>query len=105
MDFESDEMFKVLKFKMNDWANTARLVQAASAVAKPAAAGMATPAKGGDKKKAAAPAKVGGAGEEKKESAPVFVDTTPKGQKKDMSQPMANEYIPKQVEAAWYSWW
>lgn len=22
-----------------------------------------------------------------------------------MSKPMANEYQPKQVEAAWYSWW
>lgn len=22
-----------------------------------------------------------------------------------MTKPMANEYVPKQVEAAWYSWW
>ena len=32
-------------------------------------------------------------------------DNTPAGQKKDMTKPMANEYNPKQVEAAWYSWW
>jgi len=32
-------------------------------------------------------------------------DTTPAGMKKDMSKPMLNQYHPKQVEAAWYSWW
>lgn len=106
MDFESDEMFKLLKFKMSDWAQASRIAQVAANVAQPAAAGLATKAaKGGDKKKAEAPK--GGAGavaEEKK--APAFEpDTTPAGEKKDMTKPMANEYIPKQVEAAWYSWW
>jgi len=32
-------------------------------------------------------------------------DSTPVGQKKDMSKPMLDAYHPKQVEAAWYSWW
>ncbi|KAL2918652.1 valine--tRNA ligase [Polyrhizophydium stewartii] len=34
-----------------------------------------------------------------------FVNTTPKGDKKDMSTPMAGSYNPKAVEAAWYDWW
>lgn len=42
--------------------------------------------------------------QEKKEVI-IVPDTTPIGQKKDMSLPMASEYLPKQVEAAWYSWW
>ncbi|KAF9903992.1 hypothetical protein BX616_001440 [Lobosporangium transversale] len=36
---------------------------------------------------------------------PEFVNTTPKGQKKDMSQPMAATYNPRAVEAAWNDWW
>ncbi len=32
-------------------------------------------------------------------------DKTVPGEKKDMSQPMAEAYHPKQVEAAWYAWW
>lgn len=48
MDFESDEMFKLLKVKMSDWANAARIAQVAAAAAQSgagasaAAAGMAT---------------------------------------------------------------
>ncbi|KAJ1905906.1 valine--tRNA ligase [Coemansia sp. IMI 209127] len=34
-----------------------------------------------------------------------FVSTTPKGEKKDMSQPMAGSYDPVAVESAWYDWW
>lgn len=34
-----------------------------------------------------------------------FVNITPVGEKKDMSQPMARAYQPRAVEAAWYSWW
>ncbi|KAF9378538.1 AP-1 adaptor complex sigma subunit Aps1 [Podila verticillata] len=34
-----------------------------------------------------------------------FVNTTPKGEKKDMSEPMAATYNPKAVEAAWNDWW
>ncbi|KAJ8659411.1 hypothetical protein O0I10_004773 [Lichtheimia ornata] len=35
----------------------------------------------------------------------VFVNKTPKGEKKDMSEPMANAYDPRAVESAWYDWW
>ena len=35
----------------------------------------------------------------------IEADKTPVGQKKDMSKPMLDAYHPKQVEAAWYSWW
>ncbi|KAI8811075.1 tRNA synthetases class I-domain-containing protein [Cladochytrium replicatum] len=38
-------------------------------------------------------------------AAEVFINDTPKGQKKDMSRPMADSYNPTAVEAAWYSWW
>ncbi|KAF5319390.1 hypothetical protein D9619_008866 [Psilocybe cf. subviscida] len=36
---------------------------------------------------------------------PVFVNTTPKGQKKDLAGEMAAGYNPLAVEAAWYDWW
>ncbi|KAJ1738520.1 valine--tRNA ligase [Coemansia sp. RSA 1821] len=36
---------------------------------------------------------------------PKFVNTTPEGEKKDMSQAMADSYDPVAVESAWYSWW
>ncbi|KAJ3874087.1 tRNA synthetases class I-domain-containing protein [Lentinula edodes] len=42
---------------------------------------------------------------EKKEEEAPFVNTTPKGKKKDLSQPMANSYNPIAVESAWYDWW
>ena len=32
-------------------------------------------------------------------------DTTPFGEKKDMSTPINESYYPKAVEAAWYAWW
>ena len=35
----------------------------------------------------------------------VFVNTTPKGQKKDTTKPMANSYNPVAIESAWYDWW
>lgn len=98
MDFESDEMFKLLKFKMSDWANASRIAQVAATVAQPAQAGLATKAaKGGDKKKADAPKGGAGAAEQVEEKkVPTYEpDTTPAGQKKDMTKPMANEYIPK----------
>ena len=41
----------------------------------------------------------------KKEKEVVVADTTPAGEKKDMSKPMNAEYHPKSVEAAWYAWW
>ncbi|TPX38003.1 valine---tRNA ligase [Synchytrium microbalum] len=34
-----------------------------------------------------------------------FVNTTPKGEKKDMTAPMAASYSPRAVEASWYEWW
>ena len=34
-----------------------------------------------------------------------FVNTTPKGEKKDLSGPMAATYDPKAVESAWTDWW
>ncbi|KAJ1679950.1 valine--tRNA ligase, partial [Spiromyces aspiralis] len=36
---------------------------------------------------------------------PAFVNTTPKGEKKDLSEEMADSYDPSAVEAAWYNWW
>ncbi|OZJ06264.1 hypothetical protein BZG36_00795 [Bifiguratus adelaidae] len=47
-----------------------------------------------DKKKAA-----------KAEEEEEFVNMTPKGEKKDLSQPMAAKYNTKAVEAAWQAWW
>ncbi|KIY44702.1 hypothetical protein FISHEDRAFT_67400 [Fistulina hepatica ATCC 64428] len=41
----------------------------------------------------------------RKEEEQPFVNTTPPGQKKDMSQPMAAGYNPIAVESAWYDWW
>jgi valyl-tRNA synthetase len=47
---------------------------------------------------------------EKKSKAPAvtktFVNTTPKGEKKDLSKiPMEEGYHPSAVEAAWQDWW
>ncbi|KAF1328938.1 Valine-trna ligase, partial [Globisporangium splendens] len=36
---------------------------------------------------------------------PAFVNTTPKGEKKDMAAPMAAAYNPVAVESAWQDWW
>jgi len=39
-------------------------------------------------------------------SKPKFVNTTPKGEKKDLSKiPMEEGYHPSAVEAAWQDWW
>jgi valyl-tRNA synthetase len=108
MDFESDEMFKLLKVQMTNWSKAARIAQVAAATAQPgSAAGLATKSKPGkDAKKPAANGNAGAAvGEEEKKEATFVPDNTPLGQKKDMTKPMANEYNPKQVEAAWYAWW
>ena len=85
---------------------------AAAAASQPAvsgAAGLATKGKPGkeppNKKAEPKAANVGGAQEEEKKAPAYVPDNTPAGQKKDMTKPMANEYVPKQVEAAWYSWW
>ncbi|KAJ3035387.1 hypothetical protein HDV00_004032 [Rhizophlyctis rosea] len=61
--------------------------------------------------KAAAEASGEGKKEKKKKEAkpaveePEFVNTTPKGEKKDLSAPMAASYDPTAVESAWYDWW
>eukprot|EP00026_Physarum_polycephalum_P001667 Phypoly_transcript_01669.p1 GENE.Phypoly_transcript_01669~~Phypoly_transcript_01669.p1 ORF type:complete len:1006 (+),score=183.69 Phypoly_transcript_01669:169-3186(+) len=34
-----------------------------------------------------------------------FINTTPAGEKKDLSKEIEEEYNPPAVEAAWYSWW
>ncbi|KAF8211093.1 tRNA synthetases class I-domain-containing protein [Mycena galopus ATCC 62051] len=53
----------------------------------------------------------GGAGDkkpkekEKKEVEAPFVNTTPMGEKKDLTEPMAAGYNPIAVESAWYDWW
>ncbi|EKM51310.1 uncharacterized protein PHACADRAFT_263357 [Phanerochaete carnosa HHB-10118-sp] len=42
----------------------------------------------------------------KEEEDTPFVNTTPKGEKKDVTQPMSDSgYDPIAVEAAWYDWW
>ncbi|EPQ53150.1 hypothetical protein GLOTRDRAFT_100848 [Gloeophyllum trabeum ATCC 11539] len=72
-----------------------RLEKEAKLAAKTAKVAAATPA--GEKKAKAE--------KEKKEEEPAFVNTTPKGEKKDLSQPMGSGYNPIAVEAAWYDWW
>ncbi|KAF9173279.1 AP-1 adaptor complex sigma subunit Aps1 [Mortierella sp. AD011] len=67
---------------------------------KAAAEKAATPPPGAKEEKKAKPEKAAAATPE-----PEFVNTTPKGEKKDMSQPMAATYNPKAVEAAWNDWW
>ena len=44
---------------------------------------------------------------DKKKEIPKFTYTnnTPKGDKKDMTQPMLEAYQPQAVEAAWNDWW
>ncbi|KAL4071956.1 tRNA synthetases class I-domain-containing protein [Scleroderma yunnanense] len=74
-----------------------RLEKEAKLAAKQLKQATSTPA--GEKK-----AKAGLENEKKVEEA-VFINTTPKGEKKDMSQPMAASYNPHTVEAAWYDWW
>ncbi|KAI9359333.1 tRNA synthetases class I-domain-containing protein [Zopfochytrium polystomum] len=59
----------------------------------------------------AASAPADAAKKEKKEKKPKageddeYVNTTPAGQKKDMTAPFASKYNPVAVESAWYSWW
>ncbi|GAB5587672.1 valine--tRNA ligase [Umbelopsis nana] len=66
--------------------------------------------------KLAAAAQAGDSSEKKKakkpkaekEAAPVveeYVNKTPKGEKKNVSEEMAANYNPRAVESAWYDWW
>ncbi|KAI0075022.1 hypothetical protein K474DRAFT_1664724 [Panus rudis PR-1116 ss-1] len=76
-----------------------RLAKEAKFAAKAAAAKVAAAAPGGGEKKAKATKK-------KEEEEVPFVNTTPKGEKKDVTQPLpATGYNPIAVEAAWYDWW
>jgi valyl-tRNA synthetase len=59
-------------------------------------------AAGSGKKKAAAAKKEQ---EQEKEPEVEFVNTTPKGDMKDMSSEMLPAYKPKAVECAWQDWW
>lgn len=70
-----------------------RLEKEAKLAAKAVKAAVAAPSEKKEKEK-----------KKKEEDAP-FVNTTPKGEKKDMSQPMSAGYNPAQVESAWYDWW
>ncbi|KAI0086782.1 tRNA synthetases class I-domain-containing protein [Irpex rosettiformis] len=73
-----------------------RLEKEAKLAAKTAKIAASTPA--GEKKAKAEKKK-------EEEEAP-FVNTTPKGEKKDLSLPMSNTgYNPIAVESAWYDWW
>jgi len=48
----------------------------------------------------------GKGGKKKKELKKLeWVNTTPKGDKKDLGQPMLEAYHPRAVEAAWQDWW
>jgi valyl-tRNA synthetase len=52
----------------------------------------------------------GSAKKKEKKAAPAppkvaFVNKTPKGDKKDVSDPIADAYHPQAVEAAWQDWW
>jgi valyl-tRNA synthetase len=78
-----------------------------------AAAAAAAKAKGGDAKASGKAAAGKGDGAPAKAAAAKdgprlrteFANTTPKGEKKDLSGPMAPAYDPAMVEAAWYDWW
>ncbi|QRW22599.1 Isoleucyl-tRNA synthetase [Rhizoctonia solani] len=73
-----------------------RLEKAAKFAAKTAKTPAPAAAANNEKKK---PAK------EPKPEEPAFVNNTPPGEKKDLSQPMAAGYNPIAVESAWYDWW
>jgi len=49
--------------------------------------------------------KVEKAGKAALEKAPVHIDETPHGEKKNMSGEMAANYEPRAVESAWNAWW
>ncbi|KAF7289070.1 hypothetical protein HMN09_01355200 [Mycena chlorophos] len=74
-----------------------RLEKAAKFAAKNAAKTVAGPATGDKKAKEKE--------KEKKDEEPAFVNTTPPGDKKDVSGPMPAGYNPIAVESAWYDWW
>ncbi|KAG8899456.1 hypothetical protein FRC01_010506, partial [Tulasnella sp. 417] len=74
---------------------------AAKQAAKAAAAQAPPPATAG----AGSSGKKKKADTEQKVEATPYVNKTPKGEKKDMTEPMAAGYDPIAVESAWYEWW
>ncbi|TIA73266.1 hypothetical protein E3P84_01662 [Wallemia ichthyophaga] len=56
------------------------------------------PAQTQSKKERSKPVKEAAAEEE-------YINTTPPGEKKDTSKPMASGYNPVAIESAWYDWW
>ena len=79
--------------KLSQWRQASKAVQQIVTTTQSQTASMATKAKQADKI------------DTTKSSPIIDIDSTPVGQKKDMSKPMLDAYHPKQVEAAWYSWW
>ncbi|KAF8737658.1 hypothetical protein AX14_012535 [Amanita brunnescens Koide BX004] len=74
-----------------------RLEREVKSAAKVANQPSSTPSSNGEKRPKAA--------KDKKDEDVPFVNTTPKGDKKDLSGPMAAGYNPIAVESAWYDWW
>jgi len=92
MDKTQDELYKLITIKMDGWSQAAKNQGKADA-------GKEAGGKKG-KPNPNQPAK------KKEQAQSTFVpDNTKPGEKKDTSKPMPNEYHPKYVEAAWYSWW
>ncbi|KAI8051238.1 hypothetical protein BDF22DRAFT_692694 [Syncephalis plumigaleata] len=94
----------------NEAKRQAKLAKFAAKQAKLQAAGGSTSAAAttGDQATVAAATKKKEKPQKKKETkveAPVEVDTTPVGERKDTTRPLAASYNPKTVEAAWYAWW
>jgi len=98
MSFERDEMFRLMSVRLSEWRSLSRTVVSMGGQAQSSSAKT----KEGGQKQQAASAKVK---EAPKKPANFAEDKTVPGEKKDMSQPMAEAYHPKQVEAAWYAWW
>lgn len=95
MSFERDEMFRLMSVRISEWRSLSRTVVSMGGQAQ---AKVATKTKDANQ---AGPAKAKDA--PKKQT--YIEDKTVPGEMKDMSQPMAEAYHPKQVEAAWYAWW
>jgi len=96
MDIERDEMFRLMSVKISKWRYASRNVIATAG--KPAISTVAGKGGKGDTEKPA-----GNAHGKPVSSGPIC--KTPAGQKKDLAEPMAAAYQPKEVEAAWYAWW
>lgn len=90
---ERDEMFRLTTIKLSQWRQAGKAVQQIVTTSQTPSASIANKTKQAEKI------------DTTKVAPKIEADTTPVGQKKDMSKPMMDAYHPKQVEAAWYSWW